>query len=152
MPKKATDYSKSFIYKLCSKDTTIKEVYIGSSTNFIQRKGLHKHSCNNENSPKYNYKVYQFIRDHGGWDNFDMVLIEYFPCENGLELGRQEEHWRQQLSASLNSITPHIYENRQEWYGTLTIKKPCECGLIYRHTNKARHERTTRHLKRLNLL
>lgn len=156
MPKKAIDFSKSLIYKLCCKDTSITQAYVGSTTNFAQRKAIHKYSCNNENSCKYNYRVYQFIRDHGGWQNFNMVLIEYFPCENALELGRQEEHWRQQLSASLNSITPHIYENRQERYElfkqALTIKKPCECGLVYRHTNKSRHEKTTRHLKRLNLL
>jgi predicted GIY-YIG superfamily endonuclease len=42
MPKVPIDYSKGFIYKLCCLDVNIKEIYIGSSTNFKQRKRHHK--------------------------------------------------------------------------------------------------------------
>ena len=77
------------IYKFVCIDKSVKDEYIGSTKNLYRRIYHHKSSSHNSNLSKYNYKVYQFIRDHGGWDNFDMVLIEYFPCENGLELGRQ---------------------------------------------------------------
>ena len=115
MPKTPKDYSKGLIYKLCCKDTSIKEIYVGSTTNFTQRKRSHKSDCNNTIRKQYNFKVYQFIRENGGWDNWDMVLIEYFPCETELELGRKEEYWKQELQSSLNSYKPPMYETKKEY-------------------------------------
>ena len=131
MPRKAKDYSKALVYKLCCLDPNVKEVYVGSTTNFTKRKAQHKHSCNNETSKGYNLKVYQHIRAFGGWDNWEMVLIEYFPCETELELGRREDYWKQELQASLNSIPPHIYETRHEQY-----ENNKEHAAEYRQANK----------------
>ena len=59
----------SVIYKLCCKDSAIKEVYVGSTTNFRKRKNQHKECCTNVNSKKYGYPVYLYIRDNGvGFD------------------------------------------------------------------------------------
>ena len=116
MPKKVKDFSKGLIYKLCCKDPTIKEIYIGSTTNFTQRKRSHKNTCNLPSQNRHNLKVYQYIRANGGWLNWDMVLIEYYPCGTELELCRREDYWKQELQASLNTQTPHIYENRQDQY------------------------------------
>ena len=72
------DYNNGFIYKLCCKDVNIKEIYVGSSTNYKQRKQSHKSDCTNENSKRYNSCAYQFIRDNGGWDNWSMIeIIKY---------------------------------------------------------------------------
>ena len=79
------DYSNSTIYKLCCKDTSIKDIYIGSTTNFRQRKSQHKNCCNNENNKHYNYRLYKFIRENGGFDNWEMFMIEEFKCENKLQ-------------------------------------------------------------------
>ena len=38
------DYQKTFIYKLCCRDPTISQIYIGHSTNFKQRNRGHKNS------------------------------------------------------------------------------------------------------------
>ena len=56
MPRLPIDYSKAFIYKICCKDKNIEECYIGSSTNFVNRKNQHKNSCNNINNKEYNQK------------------------------------------------------------------------------------------------
>ena len=48
MPKTQINYSSTIMYKICCKDTLITEIYIGHTTNFIQRKNQHKISCNNE--------------------------------------------------------------------------------------------------------
>ena len=85
MPKKITDYKKTKIYKLVCKDINIIKIYVGHSTNWVQRKSNHKTNCNNSKSKKYNFFVYQFIRENGGWDNFDMILIEEYECENKLK-------------------------------------------------------------------
>ena len=102
-----TDYSKGLIYKLCCKDTDITDIYIGSTTGFRHRKSGHKGSCNNENSTKYNYGVYKFIRENGGgWENWDMVLVEYYPCETKLELEKKEREIIEKLKPTLNKKIP----------------------------------------------
>ena len=116
MPKLPKDFSKGLIYKLCCLDPNVKEIYVGSSTNFVERKKGHKDCCNNPNCKQYNYKVYQHIRANGNWDNWNMVLIEFYPCDNNLELGRREDYWKQELQASLNSQSPPMYETKQEYY------------------------------------
>ena len=85
-----TDYSKSIIYKLCCKDASITDEYIGSTTNKTKRKYQHKSNCNNENGKRYNLYVYQFIREHGGFDNFDLIVLEEYSCENKQKLLMKE--------------------------------------------------------------
>ena len=86
MPFKVSNYNNSLIYKLCCKDPSIEEIYVGSTTNFKQRKTSHKKSCNNENNKGYNLKVYKFIRDNGGFENWSMIQIEPYSCETKREL------------------------------------------------------------------
>lgn len=50
MPKNQMDYSQTIIYKICCKDVSVTDIYIGHTTNFIQRKHNHKKCCCNENS------------------------------------------------------------------------------------------------------
>ena len=57
MPKTPIDYSKACIYKICRKDIEIKEVYVGSTTNLIQRRKGHKTRCNNGKSKGHNSPV-----------------------------------------------------------------------------------------------
>jgi hypothetical protein len=104
MPKK--DYSKTVLYKIVCKDTNINDLYIGHTTNIIQRRYEHKSTCNNEKSKSYNLKVYQFIRNNGGWINWTLIQIEYFPCENINEARIRERYWIEELKSSLNSDIP----------------------------------------------
>ena len=60
---------KCYIYKIYKQGKD--EVYIGSTYDFKNRMRQHKYSCYNEKSKKYNFFVYQFIRQNGGWDAFD---------------------------------------------------------------------------------
>ena len=53
---------KAYIYRLCCKDTDIKEEYIGSTKNFTKRKAQHKREC----VKKTDLKVYNFICENGG--------------------------------------------------------------------------------------
>mgnify|MGYP003639226181 CR=1 FL=1 len=84
------DYSKSLIYKICCKDISVREMYIGSTTNHYKRTATHKCNCNNETGEKYNLKVYKFIREHGGWDNWEMVELYKYPCNSKPELTEEE--------------------------------------------------------------
>lgn len=94
MPK----YDKTKIYRLVCKDLDITDCYIGSTTNFSKRKSQHKCCCNNNN----NQKKYQFIREHGGWNNWEMILIENYPCNNNLEARQRERYYQEFYNAQLN--------------------------------------------------
>jgi hypothetical protein len=64
-----------YIYKICCDDCS-DFVYVGSTKAFRQRKNKHKNDCTNENSSNFNLKLYNTIRENGGWDNWRMVIVE----------------------------------------------------------------------------
>ena len=108
------NYLNSMIYKLCCNDPTITDCYVGSTLNFKCRKSHHKSICNKENSTKYNNYKYQFIRGHGGFENWSMILIENFPCDTKLELHKRERYWLETLGATLNKEIPS--RSKKEYY------------------------------------
>jgi hypothetical protein len=110
-----TDYSKTIIYVIKCLDDNITEEYVGSTTDFINRKNQHKFSCNNENNKDYNLKIYKFIRENGGWDNWILIELEKYPCDNGNDARKREEEVRVERKASLNSIKAFITETKQEY-------------------------------------
>ena len=121
MPKKVPDYSNSSIYKLVHKEDFDNEnIYIGSTTNFIKRKNQHKSKCNYENNKDYNLKLYQYIRQNGGWDNWTMIQIQSYSCGSKKELETQERYWIEKLKSKLNNNIPtrtkveYYYDNRDE--------------------------------------
>ena len=117
MPVKNIDYSKTIIYKICCNDLNVKEIYVGSTCNFIKRKSKHKDSCNNIKSKQYNYKLYQFIRDNQGWENFSMIEIEKYSCNDNNEARSRERYWYENLNATLNIIKPiRTIEEKTEYY------------------------------------
>ena len=106
MAPRQIDYNETCFYKLCCKDISITEIYIGHTTDMRKRKWQHKSSCNNEKGIKYNLNVYKFIRDNGGWDNWDMIEIERFEAIDGYDATKRERYWIETLKASLNSYIP----------------------------------------------
>lgn len=101
------NYSQSSIYKLSCKDPEIKDIYIGSTTNFARRKQEHKKCCNNSNAKGYNYHVYKFIRETGGgFDNWEMVELERFNAVDKRNLHTRERYYLELLGATLNKVVP----------------------------------------------
>ena len=110
------DYSKTSIYKICCKDATITDIYIGSTCNFTRRKAVHKYDCNKEISKRYNQYKYQFIRDNGGWDNWTMIQLKEFSCNNKKEKDTEERKHIDELKPSLNKSLPT--RTNKEYYLT----------------------------------
>jgi hypothetical protein len=104
MPK---NYQNTSIYKIICNDANITDVYVGSTINFNKRKYSHKTSCMNENSKSHNYKIYQMIRQNGGWDNWTMLEIEKYPCNNSDEAHARERHHYDILNSTLNTLIPN---------------------------------------------
>ena len=169
MPK----YENSVVYKLCCDDPEITDIYVGSTCNFKVRKWSHKSACTNENDENYDSYVYRFIREHGGWDAWSMILVKKYPhVVDNQELLMKERKWITRLKATLNKRVPgavlelgtteynkHHYEKNKnklleynKQYSELnkeylTEKIKCECGCMIRRSNISHHRKTNKHIK-----
>jgi hypothetical protein len=109
MPRKPIEWSRCIIYKIWKDD----DFYVGSTTDFVKRQYHHKQSCNNETC---NFKIYQMIREKGGWDSWQMIpLEEYKECQTQVQARIREEEWRVKLNANLNMRKAFGAETRQEY-------------------------------------
>jgi hypothetical protein len=98
--------TKTVIYKIVCKDLSVPELYVGSTSNITRRRAQHKSDCSN---PKKNgLKIYQKIAETGGWENWQMVVVEEYPdCESGEQARTREREWYERLGASLNMVRPY---------------------------------------------
>ena len=53
------------------------------------------------------------MRDHGGWDNFDMISIEARECANSLDARKIERGHVEELNSTLHRVIPGITDT--EW-------------------------------------
>ena len=135
------NYDNTYFYKICCKDINIKEIYIGHTTDFTRRKYSHGHACYNEKQKDYNMRIYKFIRDNGGWDNWDMILIEHCNCENRLCALRKEREYIEHFEATLNKQIPTqtSAEYMRNKYGTTLNKQtPTQTHKEYYQQNRDR--------------
>ena len=149
-----------FVYKLCCRDPTIKEVYVGSTKNLRVRKSQHKHNCNTQNNKEYNHNVYRFIRDNGSFENWDVIQLEEVDYNTRAGLHARERHFFELLNASLNKNVPnrtsaeskqhYVIEHRDEinekQKTKQKVKHNCVCGGKYTYCGKTNHFRTNKHL------
>ncbi len=117
MPKKPIDYQNTIIYKIQHVNNP-ELLYIGSTIDFTKRKSRHKSTCNNSNIRGYNYKLYQMIRENGGWDMFNMVIVKEFPCENKREAECEEDKCIREMKSSLNMRRAYITPEEKKQYYT----------------------------------
>ena len=136
-----TNYNNTIIYKIVCKNSDIDNTYIGHTTNFRLRKNHHKTSCSGKGNNK-NCGLYKFINDNNGWDNFMMVEIEKFHCNNKIEACERERYHYDLYPNILNDRSPHKRlkndsERSKEW--RQQPKYICDCGKEISVCNKARH-------------
>ena len=99
---KPIDYSQTIMYKLVPKDLNSDLHYVGHTTNFRCRKSQHKRTCNTITYTNYHLKVYKMIRENGGWEEWEMIEIEKFPCNNKREAEKRERELMEKFNANLN--------------------------------------------------
>jgi len=176
MPRKAVDYSNTIIYKIQHQDKP-ELLYVGSTINFTKRKHEHKHRCNNENRHGHNSKVYQMIRENGGWTEFCMIEIKKFPCQSKREAEAEENRIMLEMKANMNSnraykITDEeelkkynlqrhqryyqnniekIKEYQKKYRDDNCLKKKeymiCDCGCSITRASLSRHKKSDKHIK-----
>ena len=102
MVKKFMPYLNTIIYKIICKDPNITNTYVGVTIDFKKRKYSHENSYINLKKGK----LYDFIRDNGGWDNWEMLVVEKYSCLTRKEAGLREKYWYENLNADLNKNYP----------------------------------------------
>ncbi len=103
------------IYKLYCKDNEVEDCYIGSTFNLNVRIQRHKNRCLNPRDKKTHFKVYDFIRNNGGWYNFSFEVLEVVENVNTKEdLTEREKYWIYELKPTLNQRIPN--RSYKEYY------------------------------------
>jgi hypothetical protein len=154
MPKNEIDYSNTIIYKITCKDSMVSDLYVGHTTNFVQRKHAHKQSCINTKSPNHKCKLYEVIRNNGGWVNWKMEIINFFNCINHYEARKKEQEYFVALNATLNSIEPYAIPKPKEVIVKNKIIKEVlhcnECNKYFSNKNLLEtHNKSNKHIKNL---
>lgn len=156
MPKIEIDYSNTIFYKIYCRDPSINDLYIGHTTNFVQRKHAHKQSCLNTKSSNYNCKLYDVIRRNKGWDNWTMEIIAFHECDDLMSAKKYEQTYFEKYKATLNSIEPLPKSKPKIIKVAVEKKKPdvlyCDVCNIYHSSVKRQdiHNKTTKHLKKMS--
>ena len=152
MPKVDIDYSNTLFYKIYCKYASIDDLYIGHTTNFVQRKYAHKQGCKNNKSSNYNCKLYQTIRDNMGWDNWTMEIIAFHNCDDLYAAKKLEQSYFEDYKATLNSIEPLPKPKPKLMKYTHPNERPhCEvCDIYFGSTNLLEiHNTTNKHRQKV---
>lgn len=128
-------YEDCVIYTIKSGE----HLYVGSTCNFTRRKHCHKNAIFNINSKMDHLLLYKtIIQNDSEWD---MQPYKLFPCKNKMEMRIEEERCRIELNADLNTKVCHKIYNQP--------KTTCECGCVCNNDYLEKHQKTKKHLKRL---
>ena len=153
------DYSKTVLYKIQHNQIECL-LYVGQTTNFINRRS--KHKSNFYNPDKYKIKLYEVMRRHGMWDSYKIEIIKKYPCNSRSEAVEEELKIIKELGASLNVEPSNTDKRKQErdWYMNSEYRKrknerrkkdiiTCECGCVLRKDCLVPHKNTNRHIENL---
>lgn len=153
MPKTEIDYSNTIFYKISCKCEDNNELYVGHTTNFVQRKASHKNNCNNPKTSNSSVKLYKTIRECGGWHNWNMEIIAFRNCADSRDARKTEQEYYEKLGATLNSIQPLPPAKIQT--GTMITNNPHSVRIDYecdtcdyvtsRKSDYTKHLTTTTH-------
>ena len=97
-------FKNTGIYIWFCKDMSVKQEYVGKSTNIFNRISHHKISSRN----KSDTKLYNFVREHGGCDNWEFNVLEVMPDNIPVPhqsnwLIKREKWWIERLEPKLNT-------------------------------------------------
>ena len=88
-----------FIYQISCKDPNVKENYIGQTESFENRKYAHSRNCKTSD-----LKIYKTIRRYGGWDNWEMKIMNHYYCKDEYEARQIEQKYMDIFKVTMNSV------------------------------------------------
>lgn len=159
-------YSEGKIYRIIGGD----EEYIGSTIKKLSYR-MSNHCSNYKlwKEGKTHKKTSSFsLFDKYGIENCKIELIELFPCTTKEELLTKEKEIMMSRIC-VNKISPirteeenkeHTKEwnkaykklNKEEINAKRNIKYTCQCGVILSIRNKAKHERSKKHISFISIV
>jgi type II secretory pathway component PulJ len=95
------NFENTIFYTISCKSESIKDIYVGTTIDFNNRKGVHKNHSQNKKT-----KLYDTINANGGWDNWEMKEIERVHYKTKQEVLERECYWFETLNATLNTNKP----------------------------------------------
>ena len=130
-----------YIYKIICKDILINDCYIGSCKNFRVRKSQHKCCIMNGK----NLFVYNFIRNNGGWDNWDINILGSYEFISNDDKLMMEQETISKHNSSLNTNKAFSIvkgkEYQKEYRDTIESKDyQKEYHKVYRETNMDKYK------------
>jgi len=153
------DNTYGWIYLIVCNDTK-EAIYVGSTSCIQSRQALHKHKTNCFSSVGYNKPMYQYIREHGGFFNFQFKI-----SWRGTIASRRDLHEREQtvidtysngLLFNRNDAVRNVQqaaktarERSLKYYhdhsGHINRRVQCPCGAIITYNGRTMHNRTQKH-------
>jgi uncharacterized protein YeaO (DUF488 family) len=153
------NYNQARIYKITCNLPTINEIYIGSTADYENRCISHRSDCHNVNHPNYGYKVYNYIRNNGGFGNFTIDVIEHYPCANKTAMRIREQYWMNEYQPTLNVRrayqTAEDLKLQKQYHNDINNKKESHiqnlkkliqcsnCSKFHTKGNTTQHKRST---------
>ena len=131
----------SCVYSFQCKDKSITDLYIGSCKDLYYREATHKSNCINKKARDYNIPLYQFIRQNGGLDNWDMIVE--VKTDDLIKEDREilEQCYIDLLEPTLNSKNAYGWDmERKKNYNSKKANCP-HCNLEMRKDSIRRHLR-----------
>jgi hypothetical protein len=160
----ANKYQNSKIYKLkCITPDISEEEYVGHTTQRYLSTRMAKHRNCAKNMENIERKVYAAM-NNTGIHNWQICLLENYPCTSSDEIKAREQYWIDLLHPSLNTIgaifdviknkehklaymkeyeaRPERKEEKRKRYMSII---QCQCGRQYTKDHKKRHEQSKLH-------
>ena len=91
--------------------------------------------CKNLNNK---LKIYEIIRQNGGWDNWEMINVATYNCKNKDEARMKEQYYYEKLNPSLNSCPPYV--NPHKYDCNICGTKCCTQYDIDNHIKTQKHK------------
>jgi hypothetical protein len=127
------DYQNGKIYKIVNYEND--NVYIGSTCEPTLARRLAKHVADYKRylSGKKNYITSFKVIETG---NYDIQLIEAYPCKNKMELHAREGHWIKQMDCINKIVAGRKHKESYKAYYEVNKEKIAKAHKTYREQNK----------------
>ncbi len=129
-------------------DVDENNIYIGRTLRYTNRKSQHKQDAEWKETKLYNY-----IRDMGGLNEFVFEIIQEITDRNKDIIKDIEEEYisifKPQLNSYKNKYGINCDDIKKYNVEYQKIKFTCECGITLSQATKSRHLKTQRHLNKV---
>ena len=129
------NFANCCFYKIISKDVNITELFVDYTTDYEKTSKCYREKFETKN-------FYEFIRENGDWNNFEIIKIEDFPCSSARDASKRKRYWIKELNAEINKMYLKYYCH---YNIKPEIRETCICGSNIRIEYKSRHLKTKIH-------